>query len=253
MTSSNRALLGSLLAGAFALACGAETGNGVAIVTMKLTAEDDTLDTVDAQGTAFNLERAQVNVRHIELLAPGDKLCNDADYEDTGFVVHCDSAKIRIEGPIVVDLITGETTPSLDAVKVPAATYQRVDVRIDDAKSADGLVEGNDRLLDHTLDASGTFQYQGASTDFDFRLNVNEDVRFEAPGGVTITEDGAKEVLLLLDVATWFTALPITRCLDDGDLTVANGRLELEDQGRCSNLQNSLKDAIKRSARLDKK
>jgi hypothetical protein len=53
---------------------------------------------------------------------------------------------------------------------------------------------------------------------------------------------------------SWFAALPLTRCLDDGDLTIVNGRIAIEDKGaRCNGIENALKDAIKTSVSLRSK
>jgi hypothetical protein len=261
MTRSNahhRLLILASTAGLALSGCGAETGNGIAGVKMRLTASggsqaaSTTLRTTDAQGTAFNITRAKAHVRHIELEAPGAKLCNDEDYEGAPLDVHCDSAKIRIEGPMIVDLIDGSSIPSLETIKIPAATYKRVDVRIDDAKTDEGLVQTGDRLDGQSFDASGTFNYQNAETDFAMRLNFNEDARFENSEGVTVSENGAREVLLLLDVSAWFNRLPITDCIKDGDLAITEGKLEIEDKGGCSDVENQLKDAMKKSTKLEK-
>lgn len=236
-------------------ACGAETGNGVATVVMKLTGENGgAFVTTDQQGTSFGIESARAHIRRIDFEAPGQQLCKDEDYADSGIVVHCDSAKIRIETPLVIDLMTGQTTPSLANVKIPAATYKRVDARFSPARVADGEVQSTDRLAEHSIDISGAFQHMNMETDFKMRLAFEEDAIFSNSEGITVAEGGVEQVLLLLDVRQWFTQLPITACIDDGDLVVENGSLEIEDRGgaRCNMLEKSLKDAIKASSQLSK-
>jgi hypothetical protein len=243
-------------------ACGAETGNGLGpTLSMRASQSGAGLTAAqtpaallgqDAQGSPISVTSARVNVRHIELESPGGQLCVDADYANSGFVVKCDSAKIRIEGPIVVDLMTGASTPSLDKVIVPAATYKRIDVRLDDTKSGEGI-GANDPLLDYTMVAGGALTYKGTATPYDLRLKFNEDARFESTAGVEVVDGEAQKILMLLDVSLWFRALPLTTCLDDGDLDIDDGRISIEDKGgRCSDIEKQLKDAIKGSSKLAK-
>lgn len=243
-------------------ACGAETGNGLGPTValrasqsgsgLHVAQDPPVLEGTDAQGTPLTLAHARANVRSIELYSPDGQLCVDADYADSGFTVHCDSAKMRIEGPIVVDLMTGASVPSLERVVLPAAVYQRVDVRLEHAKKGEVLQDG-DPLLDLTLIADGELSYRGTPTPYDLGLKFSEDARFESATGVEVGSTEAARVLLLLDVSQWFTAIPLTGCLDDGDLSIEGGRIAIEDKGgRCNDIEKALKDAIKGSSRLGK-
>ena len=83
-------------------------------------------------------------------------------------------------------------------------------------------------------------------------LDFTQDAVFEDLGGVSVQEGVGNEVLLLLDVADWFSQLPLTECLDDGDLELTGGALVLaDDAGGCSDIENTIKDAIKDSGQLD--
>jgi hypothetical protein len=51
----------------------------------------------------------------------------------------------------------------------------------------------------------------------------------------------------------WFNTLPITTCINDGDLVIdENNHLVISDSGDCSTIENDLKDAMKTSGQLDK-
>lgn len=202
----------------------------------------------DAQGTAFTVEAARANVRHIELDLGAGTECASVT---VAAPLTCTGSTVTVPGPFVVDLMTGEATPSLAAIQIPAATYERIDVRFDDAKEADGIITRSDPLVDLTLVASGSFVREGNTTAFRLALKFNEDARFERAGGVQVG-GGGDELLLTLDVAGWFSSLSLTDCLDDGDLDLgADGALEIEDgQGSCSDVESSLKTAIKRSGQL---
>ncbi|MCC7385702.1 MAG: hypothetical protein IT384_27885 [Deltaproteobacteria bacterium] len=240
--------------------CGAETGNGIAGIRMALTQGDEppvqgmTLQTTDLAGTRFTIERSRAYITSIELMLPGEKICEDEDFAQSGFVVHCDSAKIRIEGPIIVNLMDGSSTPSLVNLKVPPAIYKRVDVRLAPGDPKKGVVMAGDSLDDRTFEAGGSFSYQQMTPTFDLSLRFDEDARFEDPAGVEVTAE-AQELLLLLDVAQWFNTLPITGCIQSGDLTITNGHLQIADKGagQCSAIENALKERLKNGTKLKKK
>jgi hypothetical protein len=125
-----------------AVGCGAETGNGldnglkmqlVGGTSAALSPRDAARYTArDAQGSPLTIQASRVNVRHVEFELPGGKPCAGWDFGTSGLEIKCDSAKFRIEGPIVFDLITGAPTPSFAGLRIPPNTYKRVDVRIDD-------------------------------------------------------------------------------------------------------------------------
>lgn len=249
---------GAMIALALA-ACGTDTGNGLVTIKTGLTSSDTGTGGGDAskpsgrdqQGTVFTVESARAFVRHVEFQRPGGK-CDDFKPSNKEFV-KCDGGKIRVNGPFIADLVTQEATPSLAGVEITADTYNRVDIRLDEAKSSESLVPSTDPLSQETLVASGTFFDQGSETRFTLALKFTEDARFEADQGIVIEETGAQDVFLRLDVARWFSSLPITKCIRDRDLEVQNGTLTIEDKGRsCSDVENALKEAIKTSGRLEK-
>ncbi|MFO0728024.1 MAG: hypothetical protein U1E65_29860 [Myxococcota bacterium] len=244
-----------------AVACGAETGNGLSTLKMEASSSKNALvpegsfKGTDAQGSSVNVELARVNVRRIELDAPGGKRCSDDDYKNAGVEVHCDADKIRVETDVVFDLMTGIATPSVDKVQVPAGVYKRVSASLDAAKPKDGSLDPADPLLGHTLVASGTIDYHGALTGFDMKLAFTEQAYFDSAAGITVTSTGAQDVLMLLDVGVWFSQIPLTQCLDQQALDLVGGRIQIQDKtgGPCKDIEGALKAAIKDSGRLEKK
>jgi hypothetical protein len=69
-----------------------------------------------------------------------------------------------------------------------------------------------------------------------------------------VLEEGAVDDLAVeLDVALWFGTLPITTCIDDGDLVIdGQNHLLIANSGDCSTVENDLKEAMKTSGQLDK-
>lgn len=220
----------------------------------------------DQSGSVFTVESARAHVRDIELDLPDGLRCSDlvdfvpeppvscdsSDSDDSPGDDPSDHDTIRIAGPFVFDLVAQTSTPSLEGLTLPSVAFQRVDVRFDDAEPDEGVIASGDPLAGETLRALGTFDHAGNTTDYELILGFNEDARFERPDGVEVVD--ATTLLLQLDVDAWFQALPISECIEDGDLTVSNGVLVLTDgSGSCSDIENALKDAIKSSGQLDRK
>jgi hypothetical protein len=198
------------------IACGTETGNGLVTVKAGLSANSS----VDPQGTVLTLETAEAVIDYF-------------DFVDVK----------RIEGPYIVDLIDRTATPSLAGIDLPAGNYPRVDARF----------SSDPKLLGHnTLVASGLIAYPaGSSTPFDLTLKFEETAMFELSGGIDIEEGAVEDILMDLDAATWFASLPITQCLDEGELAIENGRIRIADKGqRCKDIEKTLKDVIRNSGRL---
>lgn len=248
---------------------GTDTGNaGVArleagLVTTDDSSPDETYTTEDSDGTSFTLASARAYVRDIELDLPDQVTCDDVRDQLEGAGVRCEDSddtasgddspsggKIKIAGPYVVNLISREATPSLADVRIPAMTYRRVDVRLDDAP--DDLA-GDAELRGNTLVASGSYVSDSGTSPFRLALAFSEDARFESSAGVAVTGEGAT-LLLGLEVESWFSALPIGACAEDGDLAFDGDTLVIGDgDGGCSDIENELKDAIKNATRLDKR
>lgn len=55
----------------------------------------------------------------------------------------------------------GNSTPSITSVKVEEGKYKRIDIRLEDTKSIDGLVSQTDDFFDNTLELKGNFSYDG--------------------------------------------------------------------------------------------
>lgn len=245
--------------------CDAETGshigNPLAQVSFELRAVDDsgnneTIVFSDEAGTEYELTEARANFREIELDLPSDIACTDIE-ESLAGGAECKSDggghTILIDGPFVVDLLTGQSTPSLAAIRLPAITYTRIDFRIDDADPEDGVIESDDELADVSLVASADFSYMDEDLTLNLVLKFNEDVRVESEEGITVPDGGVLEVLL--DTGLWLDDVPIGECLDDDDLEVVDGVLSIDENtsggGDCSDIEDTIKDNIKNSADLD--
>ncbi|MDH5228618.1 MAG: hypothetical protein OEZ58_06980 [Gammaproteobacteria bacterium] len=172
--------------------------------------------------TIFTVTEARANIRNIEF-------DTSADSANPG-TTHA------INGPFVMNLLTGAAEPSSIIFTPPAGTYNRVDVRLDDADLSDGVLADGDELLNNTLVIKGTHDY-GAGGNFSIILKFNEDVRFEPAAGITISEDGGASVELALNVSDWLVvdpvgapnvALDLTSCFGT-DITLTGNDFVLDD------------------------
>ncbi len=117
--------------------------------TSKSTSSFATFDTIffvtDLSGTEFSIKEARMGVRHIQ-----------SDFTD-GASDTLPEDKISTDGPFVINLMTGESTPDRGEFTIEPGLYKRIDVRLDDSKASDGLVDSNDALFENTLVITGNF------------------------------------------------------------------------------------------------
>lgn len=206
--------------------------------TLSTAAMDTLFSVTDLSGTLFTIKEARTSVRHIQF-----------DFPD-GEIDSLDEDKISIDGPFLIDLMTGISTPVISEFTIEAGLYKRIDVRLDDSKASDGLVDSSDALFENTLVVSGNFDYDNVlGRSYSIVLKFNEDVRFEEPGGILIDEETLNNVVINLLVDEWLEGIDITACLDAGDLTLDNqGNLLIDGSsggGGCQDIEGIIKSNIK--------
>lgn len=202
----------------------------------------------------LHAETALAFVRHIEFYLPEGDCAPTEQAGDAGSDAgegEC-SDKLRVEGPWVIDLMTGSATPSMDEIRVPAGAYRRVDVRFEDAdKNAAKGLEVPEPLVDWTLVATGA--YDGAAApNFDMKLKFNEDARFQSESGIVVSANGAQEMVMALDVQRWLSVVSLDDCFEKERLAVVDDVLMIEDESkRCNAVENAIKEVMKHPNRLD--
>lgn len=262
--------LGCTLALSALTACGSGGGG----VGLEIGATQSALSTsadsaaplviTDLGGAKLTLSQARVHLRDIKLHLPAGVRCADvqADLQgatcsggadDKGPDDSSGEDEIRVAGPFVVDLLTRTATPDLASIKLPRLAYSRIDLRIDDAAKDGGLVPAGDPLADHSWLLEAQLTQGGKPTTLSVVLDFNEDLRIEAPGGVTV-EDGAS-LLIGFDVATWLGGVDLGKCVESGDLEVKDDTIHVDDStkggGACGDLEGQIKDGIKGSGHLE--
>lgn len=206
----------------------------------------------DATGAAFTLGRGLLHLRHIELDLPSGSSCADVG-DLAGAECHAgdtaaDEDKLRIDGPFVVDMIAGTSTPSLAGVTIPAGTYRRIDLRVDDGDPAEGVVVAGSELDDNALAVIATFDAGGGPSTLDLRLNFDEDIRIEQPGGVAVA--AGDDLIARFAAADWLAGVDLGACV--ATLTAVDGRYVIDDRndGACGGIEDTVKNAMKNSGDL---
>lgn len=210
-------VVATLLAGA---CTGSETGNGaretkpVEVRMTLVPGSDGRLLAADQGGSAFEIVDATAIVDRIDLLLPDGEACVETLGGSVAYEAFCthDEGRVRVEGPWVFDLVTGESSPSLEALELPLGPVERVEVRL-----APGARDA------WTIAADGIV----GERDFRLELRMGDVIRFEGEG---LTVDAMTVRLGLdLDPAGWFAGVDLTACDAAGGIpTDAEGVLLLD-------------------------
>lgn len=229
---------------------GTHVGNPGATLAFRATSSEGSggaLTFADDGGTVYTLRAAAAHLKDIELYLPTGTTC--ADVTVVGATCEPGDDKIDIRGPFLVDLITGESDPSLAEVSIPALSYSRIDFRLEEADPDDGLVSASSEMADRSFLADADFTDDGGQpAELQIRLAIHEDARVESSSGVLVTDGGA--LVVLLDAARWLEGAPIDACLAEGDLSITDGVLLIDTDGDCDDVVDALEDNIKESAQL---
>jgi hypothetical protein len=254
--------LGSTGAGAGSFATGTAA---IAIAAADSLGDDGALGLTfqDKAGVDLDLVSARAYLRDIELYLPigvtcssiADQLAGGASCGSLGddSPSDDDEDKIEIEGPFVVDLMTGTASPDLSSVRVPALPYRRVDFRLDDARVRDGLISAGDPLEDRSIAIEADFVADGEVVRLSLTLDVRGDVRFRSADGISL--ETGDSLLLLFDTTGWMSDVEMDECLTGGDTAVVDGVLRLDggDDRACRDLQRAVRDNIRESVRMGRR
>lgn len=264
--------------GAVLIGCGDDDGAqrdfGVATAELVVvsTAGDQMqpIEFQDPQGTVYTLTSAVLQIDELEFQMPEDIDCDDIERQlerDFSDRVECDDsfietedAEIKVEGPFLVDLMTGETMPELFTIRVPAIPYTEIDVEVTD--SAELLLADN-TTFDDTIRATADFEFEGNKRELQLALDFETETDIQAgeddQTGFDIQE--GDNLRLMLNFNNIFAGIPLTQCLREGDIKAQNGVVEVTDSGdgECadveaefeSNFENTLLLEIQRDAPAD--
>lgn len=257
-----------VLACLFGTACfdgnsGVSTGNGMFLPTPPLNGGVDTGNGIqidlaaeavssyespggypqgpDALDTLFTVHGAILSVHHVELELPRGMRCGNLD--DLQEPVSCVAAPVAdhliINGPFVADLMSVEMTPEIEPI-LPALYYPSATIVLYPADAADGVISAGDPTEGQAFLADGCFRYQEEEHTFSTALSFDDTIE---SGPVDLT--GAEKLWVDLLVESWFANLPITGCLNSGDLPLQANHLALQNgQGACAAVELLLENNL---------
>jgi hypothetical protein len=205
----------------------------------------------DDAGRTYTATEILARVTEIELKLPDGLRC--ADYRDQlGGGAYCDDPsndddgddddEIRIDGPFVVDLLAGTSTPSLDDVQIPALPYREIEFDLEDGPRGDAL-DG------HAFSLRATFDDDGTQAELVLRVPGDLEIEIDNPVGANLQPNA--QLLVLLDASRWLQGVPLQECIDDSGAQVVNGVLTLDADDACDDLEEAFEEVLEDSCSFD--
>lgn len=238
--------VGALVVAACA-ADGTKTGNGVQmefVATGQALTESDasmshSLAVTDLQGTTFLIDEALLIVSEIELRAKGADLCTF----DVPASTTCTNGRIRLRDIMELDLLAPPSNASLLGIEFPAVVYDRVEVRTEalDKDSALGPV---------SFFVAGQVTLDGQTKPFVLSLKRNETLRFENLEGVDVAN--GQWLSAQIDLQAWFNVLPLTSCVESGDVTLEQDTWLFTEGSKCKDIEQTFVEELLKATRLSK-
>ncbi len=187
---------------------------------------------VDVEGINYEVAKAAVHLSQIRVEASDDFDCEDP----------CAEGWVKYEGSWVVDLMSREVTPNFPQLSLYEASYDRIDIRIDDATTT-GLVSEN-----ISFELILSFNDQGQEIKLRVPMKFNVDIEFQNENGIDLSTQSGFE--LLFDPAVWLNGVSLSACLDNGDFTEIEPSYYEVDEGDCEGISDVIKENIKNSGKL---
>jgi hypothetical protein len=159
----------------------------------------------------------------------GNDVEDGEEVDTTGDSVHGECRAdgfVVVEGPFRIDLLTGESTPSLASIEVTVGTYRWIDLRL--APVAD---EGDD-MNGLTLVADGTYAGDG-TTPVHIAMVIGEPpMRIQPADGITVDEEGGVDIVVALQERDWFAGVDadLEVCVQAPNAPLIDGVLQITGQ-----------------------
>jgi hypothetical protein len=171
--------------------------------------------------------------------------------------------EIQYEGPFVTDLLTNETVPSLESIRLPAGRYHEISMKLDKLEKEEiNSIDEADPILERSIYIAGTYTGQlggGFVSEAPFSLSFEFDEEFklrktgEQVESFVLEQGQTNPVIIAFRLNQWFRLQnPETNenNLDFRDLELVDGALHLTKDSSGSNREifEIIKEDIKNSA-----
>jgi len=236
---------GVLGVGAIAAGCaGSETGNGQQsgkrrpVTVVVQLAGNPSLSAVDGDGAELSIESGIALVDRLEIALPEGSEC-DFPTVAPAYGAHCEEgqARLDVDGPWTVDLVSGEIWPPIEGLELPEGELGAIELKM----------KGDAGATRPAIELEGTFKASAGAAGRPFAMSVTGTVvaRFEPDQALLIASDTAG-IGLWLDVTTWFSTLNIGSCVAAGGVPEIAGvlRLDRADKRTCGNVEAALRSAL---------
>ena len=254
-----------IVAGALTAGCGDDSNGGTPTevdtaqlrmdVMSSSAASAGQLEFQDSSGTVYTLTSLRLAVEEIELDLPDGVTCGDLGSGYSRFL-ECDDDgllggedQVRLDGPFVFNVIDGTSRPDVSEIEIPAVNYQQVDLEVDTARVEDDLLPIESDLIDRTVVAYADFESDNQKRQL--QLNFSFKAEAKAGGGdqTNLDLEQGDTLVLTLDVANWLNNIPVTECLQVGELKAGGGIVELDDEsiGECEDAEAEFEENFERS------
>lgn len=252
----------------FAVACGGGAGalsekldGGKTQANLGLKVQAAATSATAALVSAQNLTvtAGKACIEEIKVKLPAGISCADANFvkadnikceveSETEHGVTSDQAEIKVTGPILFDLVTGEATPSLADIAFPSGAYRDIEFRFGPSCALGG--ETSITLEGSMLDSSSV------AHPFAAALENDDDLKIKSPTDIQVLEGQDNAVFANLVLNTWFASVDFVDCLDHGDLVADGGGViqinkDTVATGACENIYEDIKDALKDSMEFE--
>ncbi len=139
---------------------------------------------------SFTFTKALVGVKKVKFeMEHGD---NDQEY--------------KYKGAYTFDVLTGTSTPSIQAVDMQPGTYKKIKVKIDKVMSS-----GN------SIEIAGTYAVGGLSYQFEFTSTSDQEYEVENPNGISVQQGHTVTFVLELDLQSLFSGVDFATATVDAD------------------------------------
>lgn len=200
----------------------------------------------------LNLIEAFACIEKIELELPEGLSCEDAGFVSQ-YGLACEEeteeedgetyveSKIKAYGPFEINLLTGESSPSLADLQIPSGTYREIEFEFK------GECSFGDEV---SLVLAGTAtDALDATHSFRMELEYDEELEIESMTEIDVLEDQTNEVFATLVVEDWFVNADWVGCIEDGNLTADGEGVFVIDEntegdGECEDIYEDILDGI---------
>lgn len=229
-------------------------------IALEATSSDGGSGFSDDGGLAMTLADARLYVTAIELELPAGAHCSAYESGLTGPVSCANEGSgqgqqnretIMVQGPFAADLMAGTATPDLSSVGIPPLRYQHVVVRVALGDTAGGVLASDDELVGLSFAARASFEYMSSPAELRMRLGFQGDLEFSLGGNVEL--EPGDNLIVEFDAAGWLKGIRLGDCLDNGDLTMEEGVVVIDEDagtGECAQTRNQFEENVRGSGQV---